>query len=72
MKDIQSIQRIVKDDRLFKALNDVAGEMIRNWVNQGMIRDTEWKTACAAVEKESKVKALVLFMEELEKIASEV
>ena len=68
-KDRVVLQKIL-DERTFSVLQKVANILIRNW-DRSCIKETEWETARATIEKESKIQALKTFLEELERQAYE-
>lgn len=66
-KDKVVLQKIL-DERTFQVLQKVANLLIKNW-DRSCVKETEWETAKATVEKESKIQALKTFLEELERQA---
>lgn len=68
MQRNQLLQKIV-DCNEYKAVESVANEMILNWNSQSSVKETEFLTTRATIEKEAKVTAIKTFLNELEKQA---
>jgi len=69
-QDINSIKRIVKDDRLFAALIDVSNRLIYNWESQSCLRSTVDETALLTATKEAKIAGVKALLKELEELAN--
>ena len=52
-----------------KVIRTVANALILNWDRQSCVKDTEFETLKAIIEKESKIKGLTILFDELERNA---
>jgi len=62
-------QTIVDNDNMHKTLLFLANRLIENWDRQSCVKESEFLTTKATIEKEAKIKAVRQFIEELEKMA---
>lgn len=53
----------------WSALESIAKRLHDEWNGESVVKDTEWDTLRAALEKEGRVRGLELFMQEIWRVA---
>lgn len=63
-----ALQRVTTEPA-WSALNELAENLKTKWRVESCVKNTEWETARAIVERESKCAALDIFLNHIEQIA---
>lgn len=67
---VKQIFQRLNEQQFRSALELLAQNLIETWTRRQMRQDTEWMTARNAVEREARIEALTIFLNELERAGS--
>ena len=59
------------DGKSFELMEEVASHLLMQWTSTTMVDDTAFKTARNAIGREERKKAIMVFLQELQRLAFE-